>query len=106
MNIFKEEASFLTPEENATLNEWEGEQRKLVLRSTPIRISMNLTGGCNIRCIYCHLTYAKYYSDEEFDLELLKKIENFLPALSYLVYFSSTEPLFARHFKGIFKGNL
>jgi len=91
------------PEENKALNNREKRERKLVLESSPVRISMNMTGKCNIRCVYCHLTYADYYSEAEFGLDTLDKIRDFLPSLSNLVYFSSTEPLSARHFKEVFR---
>lgn len=63
---------------------------------------MNPTGKCNIRCIYCHLTYAEYYTKNEMTPETFLKLEPFLKTLSWLVYFSSTEPLAADHFADIF----
>ncbi|MFZ5774277.1 MAG: radical SAM/SPASM domain-containing protein [Thermodesulfobacteriota bacterium] len=63
---------------------------------------MNMTGRCNIRCIYCHLTYSEYYSNSEMSLATFKKLRPFFDTLSHLVYFSSTEPLVATNFKEIF----
>jgi len=70
--------------------------------SRPIRVSMNMTGKCNIRCIYCHLTFADYFTKDELEEKTFKQLTPFFPTLSHLVYFASTEPLTARHFKEIF----
>ncbi len=87
---------------NWELNVKEKKQSTENLKSTPIRISMNLTGNCNIRCTYCHLSFAKYYTKKEMDLDKFRKLEPFLKQAKHLVYFSSTEPLFAKNFKEIF----
>lgn len=89
--------------ENKELNRIEKQAKKAILESSPVRISMNMTGKCNIRCVYCHLTYAKYFTKDELDTDDIGKLDEFLPNLSHLVYFSSTEPLSATHFKDIFK---
>ncbi|MAE04753.1 MAG: hypothetical protein CMH76_00295 [Nitrospinae bacterium] len=99
-------ARALSPMENLALNQREWREGKTTLESNPVRVSMNMTGNCNIRCVYCHLTYADYYSGEEFGLDLLDRVKGFLPTLSYLVYFSSTEPLAARHFKDVFRATM
>lgn len=91
-------------EKNKQLNTKEKIEKKEVLHSFPIRISMNMTGKCNIRCIYCHLTYNDYYlGNQEMDLSTFKKLTPFLKHVSHLVYFSSTEPLAAKYFKSNFK---
>lgn len=95
-----------TPDENKQLNHLEREAGALVLRSRPVRISMNLTGRCNIRCIYCHLTYADYFTKAEFTPELFARLAPVLPTLAHLVYFASTEPLAARHFKDVFRASM
>ena len=97
--IFKKPFS---PAENKALNHREKKDKKLILDSSPVRISMNMTGKCNIRCVYCHLTYAKYFTKDELDVDSIEKLDDFLPNLSHLVYFSSTEPLSATNFKEIF----
>ena len=63
---------------------------------------MIMTVKCNIRCIYCHLTFADYYTKDELSLNVFKKLSPYLENLSHLVYFSSTEPLMAKHFNEIF----
>lgn len=95
----------LSPDENKALNRVEKTAGKLVLQSRPVRISMNMTGKCNIRCIYCHLTYADYFTKAELTTEQFARLDDFLPSLAHLVYFSSTEPLSARHFKAIFEAS-
>lgn len=92
----------LPSEINKQLNIVEKNASETVLSSTPVRISMNLTGKCNIRCIFCHLALADYYSNDELSLDLFKKLDPFLTRASHLVYFSSTEPLSARYFNEIF----
>ena len=92
----------LEAEKNKTLNLKESLEGLEVIKSNPVRISLNLTGKCNIRCIYCHLTYADYFSKDEFSIEDFEKIDWALKKTSHLVYFSSTEPLSATHFKEIF----
>lgn len=87
---------------NKKLNTEEKINGKTVLQSSPIRISMNMTGKCNIRCVYCHLTFADYYSKDELDVYTFSKVSKILPELSHLVFFSSTEPLMAKHFDSIF----
>ena len=99
-NVVRE---IVTPEENKKLNNDEKMAGKVSLSSFPVRISMNLTGKCNIRCIYCHLTFSDYYTKDELGLDTFKNLTPFLDHLSHLVYFSSTEPLMARHFDEIFK---
>lgn len=88
---------------NKLLNDDEKKAGVLILKSNPIRISMNLTGNCNIRCTYCHLNFANYYSKSEIDLQQFQKLELFLNTAKHLVYFSSTEPLFAKYFKEIYQ---
>ena len=90
-------------EKNKTLNLSEKLSNKIHLSSSPIRVSMNMTGKCNIRCIYCHLTFADYYSKDELGIKEFKKLEPYLKKLSHLVYFSSTEPLMAKNFDQIFE---
>jgi len=90
-------------QKNKLLNDEEKKVGLSTLKSNPIRISMNLTGNCNIRCTYCHLSFANYYSKNEIYLQQFKKLEPFLNTTKHLVYFSSTEPLFAKHFKEIYK---
>ncbi|MCK5110911.1 MAG: radical SAM protein [Arcobacteraceae bacterium] len=90
-------------EQNKLLNDQEKKEGLSRLKSNPIRISMNLTGNCNIRCTYCHLNFANYYSKYEIDLNQFMKLETFLKSVKHIVYFSSTEPLFAKHFKEIFE---
>ncbi len=92
----------LDSEQNKALNLKESLKNLEVLKSRPVRISLNLTGKCNIRCIYCHLTYADYFSENEFSTTDFNKIDWALRKTSHLVYFSSTEPLSAKHFKEIF----
>ena len=70
--------------DNKALNAQEKTDGRTVLASTPIRISMNMTGKCNIRCIYCHLTFANYYTKSELDLEQFKSLDPFLKRLSHL----------------------
>ena len=48
------------------------------------------------------LTYADYFSENEFSPKDFRKIDWALKKTSHLVYFSSTEPLSAKHFKEIF----
>ena len=92
----------LDSKKNKTLNLKESLKGLKVIKSSPVRISLNLTGKCNIRCIYCHLTYADYFSKDEFSIEDFKKIDWALTKTSHLVYFSSTEPLSAANFREIF----
>ena len=92
----------LVSEQNKALNLKESLKCLEVIKSNPVRISLNLTGKCNIRCIYCHLTYADYFSENEFSPKDFRKIDWALKKTSHLVYFSSTEPLSAKHFKEIF----
>ena len=92
----------MSADANKELNTREKHEGRVVVASRPIRISMNMTGKCNIRCIYCHLTFADYYSDDELERETFSRLNAFFPTLSHLVYFASTEPLMARHFNEIF----
>ena len=82
-----------TPAENRALNKQEQEEGRVVVLSRPIRVSMNMTGKCNIRCIYCHLTFADYFTKDELEERTFKQLAPFFPTLSHLVYFASTEPL-------------
>lgn len=109
MNLYKHKDKILRminnnldSEKNKTLNLKESLKGLKVIKSSPVRISLNLTGKCNIRCIYCHLTYADYFSKDEFSIEDFKKIDWALTKTSHLVYFSSTEPLSAANFREIF----
>src|SRR5262249_40171816 len=88
--------------ENYALNTREKEEGRPHIVSRPIRISMNMTGKCNIRCIYCHLSFADYFTKDELERQTFERLSTFFPTLSHLVYFASTEPLMARHFKEIF----
>lgn len=88
--------------ENRTLNAREKQEGRVVVLSRPLRVSMNMTGKCNIRCIYCHLTFADYFTKDELEQQTFNQLSSFFPTLSHLVYFASTEPLMARHFKEIF----
>jgi radical SAM protein with 4Fe4S-binding SPASM domain len=91
--------------ENRALNIQEKTRGDIRLVSRPIRVSMNMTGKCNIRCIYCHLTFADYFTKDELERKTFEALSGFFPTLSHLVYFASTEPLMARHFKGIFEAS-
>src|SRR5262249_40083567 len=88
--------------ENRTLNAREKQEGRVVVLSRPLRVSMNMTGKCNIRCIYSHLPFADYFTKDELEQQTFNQLSSFFPTLSHLVYFASTEPLMARHFKEIF----
>ena len=87
---------------NKILNQEEKTRSERYLTSSPIRISMNMTGKCNIRCIYCHLIFADYFTKQELSLNVFKKLRSFLKRVSHLVFFSSTEPLMAKYFDEAF----
>jgi len=93
----------LLSDKNKLHNKKEKNESRVILSSKPVRISMNLTGKCNIRCVFCHLALADYYSEDEMSLELFKNLDPFLKTASHLVYFSSTEPLSAQYFTEIFE---
>ncbi len=92
-----------TEKKNKELNLKESLANKVFLESRPVRISLNMSGKCNIRCIYCHLTYADYFSKNELSPQEFEKMNWALEKLSHLSFFSSTEPLSAIHFKEIFR---
>ena len=55
----------LEAEKNKTLNLKESLEGLEVIKSNPVRISLNLTGKCNIRCIFLKMNLA---------LRILKKL--------------------------------
>ena len=63
-NLFVERTGHtpITSHENRALNAQEKHEGRVVVVSRPLRVSMNMTGKCNIRCIYCHLTFADYFT--------------------------------------------
>ena len=67
----------LDPEKNKTLNLQESLKGLEVIKSKPVRISLNMTGKCNIRCIYCHLTYADYFSKDEKGITYIEQMIKF-----------------------------
>ena len=92
---------------NYKLNNKEKLSGKTILKSMPVRISVNLTGRCNNKCSYCNLSIpgVEYYTKEEMSFDTFSLLTPFLPTLSYLVYFANAEPLIAKNFKEIYKAS-
>jgi len=96
----------LVVNDNFLLNKKEKLLGEVSLKSKPIRISLNLTGRCNAKCIFCNLKVSKYYTEEEMTLETFTLIKPFLNSVKHLVFFSATEPLVAKNFKEIYKSSI
>ncbi len=81
---------------NAALNEKEKKAQKLTLTSHPIRLRIELTNECNLRCIFC---YKSYFNVEKEHLSMgeFKKLDPFLRSAKFLTFFTKSEPLLAEN---------
>ncbi len=82
---------------NAKLNELEKKQLKLKLDSKPIRLRIELTNECNLRCIFCYKSYFNNPEKKHLSLEEFKKLDPFLHSAKFLTFFTKSEPLLAQN---------
>lgn len=79
---------------NAELNDQEKRAQKLVLKSRPVRIRMELTNECNLRCVFCYKSYFNV-KKEHLSMEEFIKLDPFLKDAKFLTFFTKSEPLMA-----------
>ena len=82
--------------ENARLNTIEKKQQKLALESHPIRLRIELTNECNLRCVFCYKSYFNA-PKEQMSMEEFKKLDPFLDTAKFLTFFTKSEPLMAEN---------
>lgn len=82
--------------ENAALNEIEKKQFKPVLTSHPMRIRMELTNECNLRCVFCYKSYFNV-KKEHLSMEEFRRLDPFLKQAKFLTFFTKSEPLMAQN---------
>lgn len=81
---------------NAELNDIEKRQLKPILDSKPIRIRMELTNECNLRCIFCYKSYFNV-KKEHLEMDEFTKLDSFLKDAKFLTFFTKSEPLMAKN---------
>ena len=83
--------------ENAILNDREKKAQKLQLDSHPVRLRMELTNECNLRCIFCYKSYFNNPQKDHMSLESFKSLSSFLRSAKFLTFFTKSEPLLAKN---------
>jgi len=81
--------------ENAALNEIEKRQFKTTLKSKPIRIRIELTNECNLRCVFCYKSYFNVQK-EHLSMDEFRKLDPLLRQAKFLTFFTKSEPLVAK----------
>jgi len=83
-------------EKNAQLNDLEKGEFKPFLKSFPVRIRMELTNECNLRCVFC---YESYFSvkKEHLSMHEFVKLSPFLAKAKFFTFFTKSEPLMAKN---------
>ena len=80
---------------NAVLNDIEKRQLLPALKSKPIRIRMELTNECNLRCVFCYKSYFNV-KKQDLSMEEFLKLDSFLKEAKFLTFFTKSEPLMAQ----------
>ena len=81
---------------NAELNAVEKKQLTPILKSKPIRIRMELTNECNLRCVFCYKSYFNV-KKEHLSIEEFLRLDPFLRNAKFLTFFTKSEPLVAKN---------
>ena len=84
---------------NAQLNDQEKTAFKTKLESTPIRMRIELTNECNLRCTFCYKSYFNNKDKLQMSLDVFKKLDPYMKRAKFLTFFTKSEPLIAENLK-------
>jgi len=89
-------------ENNPELNQRESAEKSLKLRSKPVRICLEVTNRCNLRCEMCAQSWRKFkFSD--LSEKIVSKVMPFIPLTTDVSLFGWGEPFLNRNFFRIYR---